>query len=117
MPMQLVHFFLSPFLCIGINTLVCHFFGSSSVFQALDTHKSANETQSCSWLLTFRVEYHLQQVPCQLLKILLLCSPPLRLDKFLHQFIPWMFSNVGLLLNLRAHISIFSNDLGCLLMF
>ena len=65
------------------------------------------------WPLTLQVKYHLHQGPCQLLKIWLLCSPLLQLDEFLHQFVPQMFPNVGLLLDLQAHKSILSNNLGC----
>ena len=59
----------------------------------LSMHESANEPQSCLWPLT------------------LLCSPLLQLDEFFNQIVPWMVLNVGLLPNLRADKSLFSNDL------
>ena len=98
---------------MDINTLVCHCFDISPFFKLLGTHELANESQSSPWPLTFRVEYHLRQGPCQFLKIQLLCSPLLGLDEFRHQIVPRMFPHFGLLLDLRADRSILSNDLRC----
>ena len=45
-------------------------------------HTIQNESESCSRLITFRIEYYLHQGPCQLSKIRLLCSLLLRFVRF-----------------------------------
>ena len=86
-------------------------FGISPVFQA--TWNTRVNQRNPNLFMAFNISGRISSSAgaMQLSKIRLLCSSLLRLNKFLHQFLPRMCSNVGLLLDLRAR-KIPSSDFG-----